>query len=91
MTSLIRQVYCARLAGLERIELTRVAEAPLFIAGLEVDGQHIDIDLMSTRAEFEALTEPLIDRSIAICKRVLAAHGVQRVVCGEWFWWAVRR
>jgi molecular chaperone DnaK len=59
-----------------KIELTRVAEAQLFVARLEVDGQHIDVDLMLTRAEFEALTEPLIDRSIAICRRVLAAHGV---------------
>jgi molecular chaperone DnaK len=59
-----------------KIELTRAAEAPLFVAGLEVDGQRIDVDLMLSRAEFEALTEPLIDRSIAICRRVLAAHGV---------------
>jgi molecular chaperone DnaK len=59
-----------------KIELTRAAEAPLFVAGLEVDGQPVDVDLMLTRAEFEALTEPLIDRSIAICRRVLAAHGV---------------
>jgi len=29
-----------------KIELTRAAEAPLFIAGLEVDGQPIDVDLM---------------------------------------------
>ena len=59
-----------------KIELTRAAEAPLFIAGLEVEGQRTDVDLMLSRAEFEALTEPLIDRSIAICARVLAAHGV---------------
>ncbi len=59
-----------------KIELTRAAEAPLFLAGLEVDGKHIDVDLMLTRAEFEALAEPLIDRSIGICGRVLAAHGV---------------
>lgn len=59
-----------------KIELTRAAEAPLFVAGLEVDHQHIDVDLLLTRAEFETLTEPLIDRSIAICRRVLAAHGV---------------
>jgi molecular chaperone DnaK len=59
-----------------KIELTRVDEAPLFVARLEVDGQHIDVDQMLTRTEFEALTEPLIDRSIAICRRVLAAHGI---------------
>jgi molecular chaperone DnaK len=59
-----------------KIELTRVAEAPLFVTGLEVDGQRLDVDLMLTRNEFEALTEPLIDRSIDICRRVLAAHGV---------------
>ena len=59
-----------------KIELTRAAEAPLFVAGLDVDGQHIDVDLVLTRAEFEALTESLIDRSIAICRRMLAAHGV---------------
>jgi len=68
-----------------KIELTRVADAPLFVAGLEVDGQHIDVDLMLTRSEFESLAEPLIDRSIAICTRMLAAHGIpdgglQRVI-----------
>jgi molecular chaperone DnaK len=59
-----------------KIELTRAADAPLFVAGLEVDGQRIDVDLILTRAEFETLTEPLIDRSIAICRRMLAAHGI---------------
>lgn len=68
-----------------KIELTRAVDAPLFIAGLEVDGQHVDVDLMLTRAELDALAEPLIDRSIAICRRVLASHGIaegslQRVV-----------
>ena len=68
-----------------KIELTRTMDAPLFIAGLEVDGQHVDVDLMLTRAELDALAEPLIDRSIAICRRVLASHGIaegslQRVV-----------
>jgi molecular chaperone DnaK len=68
-----------------KIELTRAADAPLLVAGLEVDGHHVDVDLMLTRAELDALAEPLIDRSIAICKRVLAAHGIaegglQRVV-----------
>lgn len=59
-----------------KIELTRALEAPLFVSGLEVDGQPVDVDLMLTRAEFDALTEPLIDRSIAICRRMLAAYGV---------------
>ena len=68
-----------------KIELTRAVDAPLFIAGLEADGQHVDVDLMLTRAELDALAEPLIDRSIAICRRVLASHGIaegslQRVV-----------
>ena len=68
-----------------KIELTRAVDAPLFIAGLEIDGQHVDVDLMLTRAELDALAEPLIDRSIAICRRVLASHGIaegslQRVV-----------
>lgn len=68
-----------------KIELTRAADAPLLVSGLQVDGQPVDVDLMLTRAELDAVAEPLIDRSIAICKRVLAAHGIaegglQRVV-----------
>ena len=66
-----------RLAAEEaKIELTRAAEAPIFIAGLDVDGQVTDVDLVITRTEFETAIGPLVDRSLAICTRLLATHGL---------------
>ena len=59
-----------------KIELTRAREAPVFLAGLEVDGRSVDIDLLLTRAEHEALITPLVARSLEICTRLLAAHGL---------------
>lgn len=59
-----------------KIELTRAREAPVFVSGLEVDGRSIDVDLLLTRAEHEALITPLVARSLEICTRLLAAHGL---------------
>src|ERR1700739_4290159 len=65
-----------RLAAEEaKIELTRAAEAPIFISGLDLGDERIDVDVMVTRAEYEPLIAPLIDRSLDICMRLLAAHG----------------
>src|SRR5215468_5797020 len=66
-----------RLAAEEaKIELTRAAEAPIFIAGLDVDGQVVDVDLIVTLHEYEAAIGPLIDRSLEICTRLMAANGL---------------
>ncbi len=59
-----------------KIELTRAAEAPIFVAGLDVDGQVVDVDLIVSRPEYEAAIGSLVDRSLAICARLLATHGI---------------
>jgi molecular chaperone DnaK len=66
-----------RLAAEEaKIELTRAAEAPIFLAGLDVAGQSIDVDVIVRRSDYEASIAPIVDRSLEICTRLLAAHGV---------------
>ncbi|MEP7121499.1 MAG: Hsp70 family protein [Byssovorax sp.] len=60
-----------------KIELTRATEASLVLSGaLEVSGQAVEIDLVVERATLEAVTSALVERSIEVCKRLLAAHGL---------------
>jgi molecular chaperone DnaK len=60
-----------------KIELTRATEASLMLSGaLEVGGQAVEIDLVVERSTLEALTSALVERSIEVCKRLLAAHGL---------------
>lgn len=60
-----------------KIELTRASEASLMLSGaLEVDGKPVEIDLVVERSTLEALTAPLVERSIEVCKRLLTAHGL---------------
>ncbi|MDE2421115.1 MAG: Hsp70 family protein [Gammaproteobacteria bacterium] len=59
-----------------KIELTRANDTTIFISNLEVDGEDVEVDLLVTRTEYESLILPLIDRSIAICKRLLTANGL---------------
>jgi molecular chaperone DnaK len=60
-----------------KIELTRAAETSLAVpSAFEVDGNPVDIDLVVQRSTLEGLCAPLIDRSIEVCKRLLAAHGL---------------
>jgi molecular chaperone DnaK len=56
-----------------KIELSRIAESALSLPDL-VDGH--DLDLALDRARFRGLTQALVDRSIAVCKRLLSAHRV---------------
>jgi molecular chaperone DnaK len=62
-----------------KIELTRAdganlaLPAPLEVAGLD---DPIEVDLALARATLEELCLPLIERSIAVCQRLLAAHGL---------------
>ena len=49
------------------------------------DGRPVDIQLAITRDQFEAMAQPLIDRTIATCKRVLedaslSAHHIEEVL-----------
>ncbi|WP_437305327.1 Hsp70 family protein [Sorangium sp. So ce388] len=60
-----------------KIELTRADEAALALpAAFEVDGKPVDVDLVLQRSTLEALCAPIIDRSIEVCRRLLAAHGL---------------
>ena len=60
-----------------KIELTRAPEASLALPGaFEIDGAPVDVDLVLARSTLEALCAPLIDRSIEVCRRLLAAHGL---------------
>jgi molecular chaperone DnaK len=59
-----------------KIELTRDTEAAVVIAGLEVDGQRADVDVVVTRSRLDALVAPLIHKSLTICRRLLASRGL---------------
>ncbi|HVY46351.1 MAG TPA: Hsp70 family protein, partial [Minicystis sp.] len=60
-----------------KIELTRAAEASLTLPGaFDVGGRSVDVDLVIPRDALERVTAPLVDRSIAVCERLLAAHGL---------------
>ncbi|BDG07268.1 TIGR02266 family protein [Anaeromyxobacter paludicola] len=42
-----------------------------------VDGQPVGLKLALSRAEIQALVEPLVDRTIEVCREVLAARSLQ--------------
>lgn len=59
-----------------KIELSRVAETAIALPEpIEVDGMEIDPDLTLDRATLERICAPVFDRSIAVCRRLLEAHG----------------
>lgn len=67
-----------------KIELTRAAEASLTLpSAFEADGKIVDVDLVIARGTLEAVTGALIDRSIDVCKRLLAAHGLDTSQLGR--------
>jgi molecular chaperone DnaK len=60
-----------------KIELSRGERAQVTLAQpLSIDGTEVDVDLELDRATVERLCTPLIDRSIEVCLRLLAAHGL---------------
>lgn len=60
-----------------KIDLSRRDEAELFLAELfEVDGEPVDVELTLRREQLDELVAPLLDRSITVCLRLLAAHGL---------------
>ncbi len=59
-----------------KVELSRARESELSVPDLEVGGHRVEVSLLLDRATFERLVEPLIMRSIAVCERLLGAHGI---------------
>jgi molecular chaperone DnaK len=60
-----------------KIELSRAKEASLVLPqAIEIGGETIEIDLVLDRATLEALALPVVARSLSVCQRLLAAHGV---------------
>ncbi|MBS1120982.1 MAG: Heat shock protein 70 [Deltaproteobacteria bacterium] len=60
-----------------KIELSRGDKAQVTLAQpLSIDGREVDVDLELDRVTVERLCAPLIDRSIDVCLRLLAAHGL---------------
>ncbi|HEX3769546.1 MAG TPA: Hsp70 family protein [Polyangiaceae bacterium] len=66
-----------RLAAEEaKIELSRAREAELTVDALDVGGASVDLALVLGRDTLEALVTPLLERSLAVCRRLLARHGI---------------
>jgi molecular chaperone DnaK len=60
-----------------KIELSRGERAHVALAQpLAIDGRDIDVELELDRATVERLCAPLVDRSLDVCLRLLAAHGL---------------
>ncbi len=59
-----------------KIELSRVEETSIAVPGLRVGDTDFDVDLALDRDTLERLCAPAIERSLAVCRRLLAAHGV---------------
>ena len=59
-----------------KIELTRAGTVPIFVSDLHLGDSIQDVDVEITRVEYEAAIEPLIARSLDVCRRLLAAHGL---------------
>jgi molecular chaperone DnaK len=58
-----------------KIELTRAAETSVCLSGLTLGAHTLDVDVTLARDEVECLCLPLVDRSIAVCLRLLQMHG----------------
>jgi len=59
-----------------KIELSRNERVQVTSSDpLEIDGKQFDVDVMIERSELEAQLEPLIQRSIDLCQRLLETHG----------------
>ncbi|MBP6849747.1 MAG: Hsp70 family protein, partial [Kofleriaceae bacterium] len=60
-----------------KIELSRSPTAQVTLARpLVVGDRELDVDLALSRATVEALTAPLIERSLAVCLRLLGGNGL---------------
>jgi molecular chaperone DnaK len=67
-----------------KIELSRSDEVPLLVpAAFETDSGPVDVDVLLTRARVEAACAPLVQRSIQVCLRLLASHGLEPSQLGK--------
>ncbi|MBF5041890.1 Hsp70 family protein [Aggregicoccus sp. 17bor-14] len=61
-----------------KIELSRAPEVPLLLPGLFRTGSGaVDLDTVLTREAVREACTPLVDRSVAVCLRLLKAHGLE--------------
>jgi len=63
-----------------KIELSSAAEAIVFVSdhdarAVDLNGRDIYVEVMLKRADLDALVAERIDRSIALCRKVVADHG----------------
>lgn len=60
-----------------KIELSSADETWIAPAApLEIDGEELEIELRLDRATFEQLCQPLIERSLEVCTRLLQSHAL---------------
>jgi molecular chaperone DnaK len=59
-----------------KIELTRGREAEISVLRLEAGGRTLDVAQLLDRGTLERLVEPLVARSLTVCARLLARHGI---------------
>lgn len=60
-----------------KIDLTRRTETEVVVPSLfRVDDRAVDVDLILDRATLERHVSPVVERSIAVCQRLLARHGL---------------
>jgi molecular chaperone DnaK len=60
-----------------KIELTRSRQTSLVLPGLALGPHVLDVDVTLTREDLERRCLALADRSVAVCLRLLAAHGLE--------------
>lgn len=59
-----------------RIELTRAKHTNLTIPNVAFGEDVLDVDMVLAQEDLERLCVPLVDRSIAVCMRLLKEHGL---------------
>jgi molecular chaperone DnaK len=57
-----------------KIDLTRAAETTLALPGWSAAGRTLDVELPMARATLDALAAPLIERTLAVARRLLDTH-----------------
>jgi molecular chaperone DnaK len=73
-----------RAAEEAKIELARARSTSITVADVfRVDGQSVDVDLDLSRDTLDTLSLPLVERSIAVCERLLVRHGLEPKALGR--------
>ena len=60
-----------------KMELSRGREATVLLPELALGPHTLEVDVALTREDLERCCTPLVTRSIAVCQRLLATHGLQ--------------